>query len=508
LGKLLSRAERNISWIENNILMPDGPNVGKPLRLAEFMKDDIRAIYDNPVNTRTAIISRGRKNAKTTESACLLLLHMVGPEHRRNSEVYSTAMSRDQAAIVFSIAAKMVRMSPTLSDLVSPKDSSKQLQCQELGTLYRALSADAATTYGLNPAFVIHDELGQVKGPMHPLYEAVETATAAQQDPISVVISTQAPTDGDLLSMLIDDGLQGHDPKTVIRLNTAPEDMNPFDADTIRLANPAFDEFMNQEEVLNMASKAERMPSREASFRNLVLNQRVEVFNPFVTKAVWEENAESAQVVNCFGGLDLSEVNDLTSLVLYDPETGGVDAKFWLPEDGIIERSQADRVPYDVWAKKGFITLTPGPSIEYEYVANYIAAMFRKKDIRKIAFDRWNMRHLKPWLVKAGLTEEFIDDRFVDFGQGYQSMSPALRNLESLLLNGKLAHDGNPVLRMCAMNSVIKMDEAGSRKLDKKKSRGRIDGMVALVMASAVASEDQHERPVYSVDLNSILEAV
>lgn len=488
--------------------MPDGPRVGQPIQLADFMKRDIVLIYDNPAGTRTAIISRGRKNAKTTLCAFLLLLHLVGPEHRRNSEVYSTAMSRDQAAIVYSIAAKMVRMSPTLSSLVVPRDSSKQLYCERLGTLYRALSADAATTYGLNPAFVIHDELGQVKGPMHPLYEAVETATAAQTDPLSVVISTQAPTDGDLLSMLIDDALEGHDPKTVVMLNTAPDDLDPFDVETIKLANPAFDEFMNQGEVIGMAEKARRMPSREASYRNLVLNQRVEVFNPFVTRAVWEENNGDAPVNICFGGLDLSETRDLTAFILYDPQTGGVESRFWLPEDGITERSREDRVPYDVWAKEGFITLTPGPSVEYEYVANYIAALFRKKDIRKIAFDRWNMRHLRPWLVKAGLTEEFIDDRFVDFGQGYQSMSPALRNIESLLLNGKMAHGGNPVLRMCAMNSVVKMDEAGSRKLDKKKSRGRIDGMIALVMASAIASEDQHEKPVYSVDLDSILEAV
>jgi phage terminase large subunit-like protein len=145
--------------------------------------------------------------------------------------------------------------------------------------------------------------------------------------------------------------------------------------------------------------------------------------------------------------------------------------------------------------------------VEYEYVANHIANLFHKKDIRKIAFDRWNMRHLKPWLVKAGLTESFIDDRFVDFGQGYQSMSPALRNLESLLLNQGIAHGGHPVLRMCAVNSVVKMDEAGSRKLDKKKSRGRIDGMVALTMAAAVASEEQHEKPVYPVELDRILEA-
>ena len=116
------------------------------------------------------------------------------------------------------------------------------------------------------------------------------------------------------------------------------------------------------------------------------------------------------------------------------------------------------------------------------------------------------MKHLRPWLIKAGLSETFIDDRFVNFGQGFQSMSPALRNLESLLLNQKIFHGGHPILRMCAMNSVVRMDPAGSRKLDKGKSRGRIDGMVSLAMASAVASEDQHEKQVYPVDLDSILE--
>ena len=409
---------------------------------------------------------------------------------------------------MFLIAAKMVRMSPTLSNLVTPRDTAKQLYCARLGTLYRALSADAATTFGLNPAFIIHDELGQVKGPLHGLYEAVETATAAQSDPLSIIISTQAPTDADLLSVLIDDALGGHDPKTIILLNTAPEDLDPFDIDTVRLANPAFDDFMNQEEVMSMAEKARRMPSREASYRNLVLNQRVEIFNPFVNKAVWEDNAGEATVTMCYGGLDLSEVNDLTAFVLYDPVTGGVESRFWLPEDGIVERSREDRVPYDLWAKEGFITLTPGPSIEYEYVANYIAALFHKKDIRKLAFDRWNMRHLRPWLIKAGLTESFIDEHFIDFGQGYQSMSPALRNMESLLLNAKIKHSGNPVLRMCAMNSVVKMDEAGSRKLDKKKSRGRIDGMISLVMACSVASADQHEKHVYSVNVDDLLESM
>jgi phage terminase large subunit-like protein len=152
------------------------------------------------------------------------------------------------------------------------------------------------------------------------------------------------------------------------------------------------------------------------------------------------------------------------------------------------------------------LSATPGRSVDYEYVAGRLVGLFAQYDVRKIAFDRWNMKHLRPWLINAGMPEALIDERFVDFGQGFQSMSPALRNLESLLLNGKIRHGMHPVLTMCAANAVVRMDEAGSRKLDKKRSRGRIDGMVALAMACAVASEDSHEQPVFPVDLDSILE--
>jgi phage terminase large subunit-like protein len=140
---------------------------------------------------------------------------------------------------------------------------------------------------------------------------------------------------------------------------------------------------------------------------------------------------------------------------------------------------------------------TPGRSVEYEYVAKHIATLFEQMNIRKVAFDRWNMKHLRPWLVKAGLSDATIAERFVDFGQGFASMSPALRNLESLLLAEKIRHGMQPVLTMCARNAVVKTDEAGNRKLDKRRSRGRIDGMVALAMACAVGSQDQHEKPVF-----------
>lgn len=155
-----TRAERNIAWVEDYIRVPEGKDVGKPLKMAPFMRDDFKAIYDNPNGTRRAIISRGRKNAKTTESALILLLHLCGPEAKPNSQLNSAAQSRDQAGILFALAAKMVRLSPVLNAAVVVRDTAKQLACPGRGTLYRALSADATTAYGLSPALTIHDELG------------------------------------------------------------------------------------------------------------------------------------------------------------------------------------------------------------------------------------------------------------------------------------------------------------------------------------------------------------
>jgi phage terminase large subunit-like protein len=485
----LTRGDKNIAWIESFCRIPEGKFVGKPVKLTEFQRDIIRGIYDTP--TRRAIISFGRKNAKTTLSAFLLLLHLCGPEARPNSQLYSAAQSRDQAAILFSLAAKTVRMSPELSQYVGIRDTAKQLFCGELGTLYRALSAEAATAYGLSPVFTVHDELGQVKGPRSELYEALETASAAQEEPLSIVISTQAPTDADLLSVLIDDAKTGADPKVKVWLYTAPPDADPFSEESIRAANPAFDVFMNRTEVLDQAATAKRMPSREAQYRNLILNQRVEARSPFVTRAIWQENgAEPADLdgEEVYAGLDLSSVSDLTALVLVS-RSGDVQPTFWLPAEGLAEKSRADRVPYDVWADQGYLNTTPGRSIDYEFVAEYLRGVFDRCKVQALAFDRYNMKFLRPWLERVGFSEQELE-RFVEFGQGYVSMSPALRELETMLLGKKLKHGNHPVLTMCAANAVVDKDAAENRKFTKAKATGRIDGMVALAMAvGAMPSE-------------------
>lgn len=498
----MKRSARNAQWIESFCRIPEGKHVGKPLKLTKDQRRWLGEIYDS--STRTFILSMARKNAKTALSACLVLLHLVGPEARANSQLYSAAQSRDQAAILFELAAKMVRQNEQLSQYVNIRDTAKELLCSDLGTIYKALSADAATKYGLSPALVIHDELGQVRGPRSELYEALETASAAQEAPLSIIISTQAPTDADLLSLLIDDALTGADPCLKVALHTAPIDMDPFSEEAIRLANPHFDVFMNKTEVLRQAADAQRLPSREAAYRNLILNQRVEANSPFISRAIWLENGglpDEIEGRDVWGGLDLSSVSDLTALVLVS-DAGDVVPTFWLPLEGLAEKARTDRVPYDVWHRDGFLQATPGRAIEYEFIAEYLRGVFDRCNVKAMAFDRYNMRFLRPWLERVGFDEDELA-RFVEFGQGFVSMSPALRELESRLLAKKLKHGLHPVLTMCAANAVAVSDPAGNRKLDKKKATGRIDGMVALTMAIGSMPTESADTSQLFVDLNA-----
>lgn len=403
----VTRGEKNIAWIEEHCRIPEGTRAGEPVKLTEKQKRWIRRIYDTP--TRTFILSMGRGNAKTALSAFLLLLHLCGREAKRNSQLYSAAQSRDQAAILFDYAAKGVRHSPSLAAVVVPRDTAKQLACPELGTLYRALSAEASTAYGLSPAFVVHDELGQVRGPRSELYEALETAQSKQPEPLSIIISTQAPDDADLLSTLIDDAQKVPDPQVKLEFYTAPKDADPFSLEAIRAANPHFDDFMNQTEVLRQAAEAKRLPSREGAYRNLVLNQRVHAVSPFISQEVWRENGgvPTALAGRTFdAGLDLGASHDLTALMLVDAEDGSIHTFAWMPEEGLAEKARLDKVPYDIWAKHGHLLTTPGRAQNYDYVAAFMRGVFDKCKVRRVAFDRAFMKFLKPCLERARFNPE------------------------------------------------------------------------------------------------------
>jgi phage terminase large subunit-like protein len=486
-----------IRWIEQHCRIPEGKFVGQPVKLRPFQKKIIRSIYDTP--TRRAIVSFGRKNAKTTLSALLMLVHLCGPKARANSQLFSAAQSREQAAILFALAAKIVRMSPLLRANVQVRDSAKQLACPTYGTLYRALSAEASTAYGFSPVFVVHDELGQVAGPRSELYEALETAAGAQENPLSIIISTQAPTDADLLSVLIDDAKTGADPKVKLHLYTAPEELDPFSDKAIKAANPALGDFLNEEEVRDQAASAKRMPAREAAYRNLVLNQRVNTVNPLISRSVWIANGAAPDPASFDGevflGLDLSARNDLTAAVAIAKTPDGkwdVEAQFFAPMQGLQDRALRDRQPYDLWAREGFITLTPGSSIDYSYVAQWLVTYCSDHQVKSIKFDRWRIDVLKAELTRIG-----AELPLEPFGQGFKDMTPAIDALETALVNCMMRHGSNPVMTMCAANAIAIRDAAGNRKLDKSKSTGRIDGIVALAMAIGSASQSTDSTSVY-----------
>lgn len=489
------RGERVIAFIERFCVVPEGKHVGKPLRLMEFQKRFIRSIYDNPAGTSRAYLSIGRKNGKSALIAAIAMAHVVGPEARLNSQIISGARSRDQAALVFKLMAKMIHLSPELTKRTRIVPSQKQIFGLACNVEYRAISAEAGTAHGLSPVLAILDEVGQIKGPYDAFVEAIETAQGAHDGPLLIAISTQAATDADLFSLWLDDAATSNDPRIVSHVYAAPEDCDLDDRAAWRAANPALGEFRSEKDMEDFAEQARRLPAKETTFRWLYLNQRVDASAPFVSRAIW--SACGGQVTGnwsgpVFGGLDLSEVSDLTALALITPVDGvwHVKPTFWLPGYGLADKARADRVPYDVWAKDGQLETTPGKTVDYEFVAARLWKLSQEMDLRKVGFDRWNWRHLKPWLAKAGFAESQLEGDeaiFVQMGQGFQSMSPALRDLEADILNARIAHGGHPVLTMCAANATVRSDPAGNRKLDKMKSHGRIDGMVALAMARAVA---------------------
>lgn len=497
----MTRGDRVIAFITRYIRVPEGKDVGKPLVLLPFQTQFIRAVYDNPAGTAEAYLSIARKNGKTGLIAALCLAHIVGPEARQNSQIVSGAMSRDQAALVFRMMQKMIGLSPELRhpSVTRITPSQKAILGVQMGVEYRALSAEAGTAHGLSPVLAILDEVGQVKGPTSDFIDAITTSQGAYDDALLIAISTQAATDNDLLSRWLDDAATSKDRRIVSHVYSAPAECDVLDKKAWRAANPALGKFRSEKDLADRARRAERLPAEENSFRWLFLNQRIEATAPFISRSVWEGCAAKPVPLQpgdpVWAGLDLSEVADLTALVLVGEArpVRGVYPTFWLPGDGLGEKAKADRVPYDVWERQGYLQAPSGPVVDYEFVAHHLAEVAEMYDLRKIGFDRWNFRHLQPWLLKAGFTEDQVegdDAIFVPMGQGFQTMSPALRDLESAVLKQELAHGNHPVLSMCAANAVVDTDPAGNRKLTKRKSRGRIDGMVALAMALSVAGTD------------------
>lgn len=499
----MTRGERVCAFIENFCCVPEGDLVGQPMRLEPFQRKWILEVYDNPHGTRLGILSIARKNGKTPLIAAIMLAHIAGPEARQNSQIISGAMSQAQAATVFKYAWKMVQFSPKLAQLVRVRPSLKQLIGLAKNVEFSAISRQKKTAHGKAPVLALLDELGQVRGAQDDFVEAITTALGAYDDAMLFVISTQAASDADMLSVWIDDYKENKDPHTVCHVHAAEDpDCDVQDEVAWRQANPALGKFRSLKDLQQNADKAKRMPSYEAGFRNLMLNQRVETSNPLISRGVWIANSfdpdpRAFAEADVFAGLDLSGRTDLTSLVLTASYEGRVHVRpyFWTPELGINERSRRDRQPYALWVKQGLLRTTPGASIDYDVIAEQLREIFSEvKNLRALAFDRWRIDVMKKALERIG-----YELPLVPFGQGFKDMSPAIDELEAELLNDRMSHGNHPVLTMCAANAIASRDEAGNRKLNKLKATGRIDGITALTMARGIAAAEQRDDPTFQM---------
>jgi len=490
----LSRVNRVIAFLEA-LPVTSGKLAGQKFKVRPWQKKYLKAVYGKS-GVRTAVLSMGRKNGKTALAAPLALCHLAGPEAEERGEVYSAANDRFQSGRTFSEMAAIVERVPYLKDRISIRRHSKEMEyIGGTGSIFAALSADVATKHGLSPSFCVYDEFGQATS--RDLFDALDTAMGARVRPLMMVISTQAADDKMPMSQLVDYGLQVNageikDPTFHLTLFTAPDDLDPWSKKAWKLANPALGDFRSLEDVQRLASQAQRMSAKESAFRNLILNQRCAAESRFINQAEWTACGEATDVSKlkgrpCYAALDLGATRDLTALVMvFQAEDGSFDAMpvFWLPGDGLRERSDRDRVPYVQWHTEGHLRTVPGATFNPAFAARAVAELHGQFGIRAIAYDRWRIEEFKRYL-----SEEGIDDiELIPHGQGYRDMAPAIDMLERVIAERRLRHGNHPVLKMCAGNAVVITDPAGNRKLDKDKSTQRIDGLVALAMAINIAS--------------------
>lgn len=479
--------------------VPTGPLQGERQVLAPFQEKFVRDIYE-PTNdkgelaVRQATLSTARQNGKSLLLADLVLAHLVGPARRLNGTLFSAANDRFQAAVVFGIALAMVRMTPELAARLMIAESTKRMLAPLTNSVYIAISAEAVTKLGLGPDFVVYDELGAAK--KRQLYDVLASSQGSRVSPLMVNISTQAGSRQHLFSEIIDYGLKVQrreviDRSCVTHLYAAPADCALNDAKAWAAANPAMGTWRSREEIAAKAEQARRMPAQEPMFRNLYLNQRVDTLSPAIAPQVWDSCAEPPELRafeagSVYGGLDLSAKNDLSALVLValdHEELWHVLPFFWLPAEGLREREIREGVPWAAWRDRGFLRTTPGPVVDYRYIARELAAVTAgMRGLEAIAYDSWGIERLRQDMNAEGVTGVPLEA----MRQGFLSLSPCVTALEDALLTGRLRHGGHPVLTMCAANAVVTKDAAGNRKYDKARASGRIDGIVALAMAAGL----------------------
>ena len=526
-----SAADYAVAFIEN-LCHTKGTWAGKPFELIDWQEQIIRDLFGTlkPNGYRqfnTAYIEIPKKQGKSELAAAVALLLTCGDGEER-AEVYGCAADRQQAAIVFDVAADMVRMCPALSKRVKILASQKRLIYTPTNSFYQVLSAEAYSKHGFNIHGVVFDELHTQ--PNRKLFDVMTKGSGdARMQPLYFLITT-AGTDTHSICyethQKAKDIIEGRkiDPTFYPVIYGADESDDWTDPKVWKKANPSLDITVGIDKVKAACDSAKQNPGEENAFRQLRLNQWVKQAVRWMPMEKWDKCAfavdeDELEGRVCYGGLDLSSTTDITAFVLvFPPSLGGAASVprlgdgfatsccppldeedkyiilpyFWIPEDNLTLRVNRDHVPYDVWERQGYLQTTEGNVVHYGFIEQFIERLGERFNIREIAFDRWGAVQMVQNLESMGFT-------VVPFGQGFKDMSPPTKELMKLVLEQKIAHGGHPVLRWNMDNIYIRTDPAGNIKADKEKSTEKIDGAVATIMAldRAIRCGNDHWASVY-----------
>lgn len=471
-----------------------GDFAGMPFVLSPWQDEYLDRLFntkrpDGKRQYRTSLLALPRKNGKT-QLAAAVGLYMLFCDEPAGAECIIAAGDRQQAALLHDAAKQLVESCPTL--MRKAKIYRNSIVVPETNSVMKTISAEAATKHGYNPSFIAVDEYHVQTN--RELVDVLETAVGARSQPLTLFITTAG---SDRLgpcfkdwerAVRIRDGALVDDTFLPCIFAAEPE-ADPFLEETWRIANPNFGVTIKPEYFHQMAARAKDSPSDEVVFRTLHLNQWVSSSSKWLRHGAWESCNAPLRPANgrpCYCGLDLASTYDTTAFVAIWPDQDGtfdIHAMFWIPEENADKRAKDDRVPYGEWAKDGFVKLTEGDLTDFDAVRDYILDFCGKNWVKGIAVDRWNAVHLMTQLTAEGQTVH-------PFGQGYGPMNSPTRMLENLVLSGRIRHAGNPVLSWQASNVQIKTNDEGLIKPVKKSSHdvGRIDGIVAAIMALSISS--------------------
>lgn len=487
------KADRAVTFIEN-LCHTKGKWAGTPFWLLPWQEQLIRDIFgivkaDGNRQFRTAFVEICKKVGKS-ELAAAVALYLLYADNEPSAEVYGAAADRQQASIVFDVAKQMVEMSPALMKRSKLMGATKRIVNYSNAGYYQVLSAEVGGKHGFSVSGLVFDEIHTQ--PNRQLYDVLTKGSSdARQNPLHFIITT-AGNDRHSIAYELHtkavDILEGRrvDPTFYPVVYGLKDDEDWEDEANWYKVNPSLGYTVDIERLRDAYREAKQNPADEVTFKWLRCNMWVSSTVAWIPDAIYMRGNEPIDVDalagrDCYAGLDLSSTGDITALVLIFPPRNE-DEKyvllpyFWIPEETIPRRVKANSVPYDIWEKQGYIMSTEGNVIHYDFIEKFIMDLSEKYHILEIAVDRWNATQMIQNLEGEGFT-------IVPFGQGFSSMSAPTKEFYRLLMEGRIIHGGNPVLRWMAGNVVIDTDPAGNIKVTKAKSKEKIDGIVAAIMA-------------------------